>query len=85
MRCFRIEGMGYGNPMLVAPAVANRLSTRSLRGSMLTTCVVPGCGTLTLGGGTCVAHDVPVKSVFPRGRPYFPAAARKELALVSDE
>lgn len=36
---------------------------------MLSVCVIPGCGSLTMGG-TCVEHDVPVSIVFPRGRPY---------------
>ena len=36
---------------------------------MLSVCVTPGCGRLTMGG-TCVDHDVPVSIVFPRGRPY---------------
>jgi len=39
------------------------------RGPMLDVCPVPGCSTITMGG-TCVAHDVPVTTVFPRGRPY---------------
>ena len=36
---------------------------------MLSVCVIPGCGRLTMGG-TCVDHDSPVSIVFPRGRPY---------------
>jgi len=36
---------------------------------MLSVCVIPGCGRLTMGG-TCVDHDAPVSIVFPRGRPY---------------
>ena len=39
------------------------------RGPMLDVCPVPGCSTITMGG-TCVAHDRPVTTVFPRGRPY---------------
>ncbi len=35
--------------------------------SMLSPCVTPGCNTLTMGG-TCVEHDAPVETVFPRGR-----------------
>jgi hypothetical protein len=38
-------------------------------GPMLDVCPVPGCSTLTMGG-TCVAHDLPVTTEFPRGRPY---------------
>lgn len=40
-----------------------------IRGPLLTVCPVPGCSTLTMGG-TCVEHDPPVKTTFPRGRPY---------------
>lgn len=40
---------------------------------MLSSCVTPGCSTLTMGG-TCVEHDVPLSIVFPRGRPHVPAA-----------
>lgn len=36
---------------------------------MLQPCVVSGCASLTLAGGTCVAHDPPPRT-FPRGRPY---------------
>jgi hypothetical protein len=36
---------------------------------LLTPCSAPGCSTLTMGG-TCVEHDLPVTTVFPRGRPY---------------
>ena len=39
------------------------------RGPMLDVCPVPGCSTITMGG-TCVAHDRPVTTVFPRGRPH---------------
>jgi hypothetical protein len=38
-------------------------------GPMLRVCPAPGCSTLTMGG-TCVAHDPPVTTTFPRGRPY---------------
>jgi len=38
---------------------------------MLSSCVTPGCSTLTMGG-TCVEHDVPLSIVFPRGRPHVP-------------
>jgi hypothetical protein len=40
---------------------------------MLSSCVTPGCSTLTMGG-TCVEHDVPLSIVFPRGRPHVPVA-----------
>jgi hypothetical protein len=40
---------------------------------ILSSCVTPGCSTLTMGG-TCVEHDVPLSIVFPRGRPHVPAA-----------
>ena len=42
---------------------------------MLSVCVIPGCGKLTMGG-TCVDHDSPVSIVFPRGRPYVLPAER---------
>jgi len=42
---------------------------------MLSVCVIPGCGRLTMGG-TCVDHDSPVSIVFPRGRPYVLPAER---------
>jgi hypothetical protein len=43
-------------------------------GPMLSVCPVAGCSTLTMGGGTCVAHDLPVNASFVRGRPYVAAA-----------
>ena len=52
-------------------------------GPMLALCPVPGCSTITMGG-TCVEHDRPVTTVFPRGRPYVPAAKHAELRLVGD-
>jgi hypothetical protein len=39
-------------------------------GPMLTVCAVSGCTTVTMGGGTCVEHDVRVPVEFPRGRPF---------------
>jgi hypothetical protein len=39
-------------------------------GPMLTVCAAPGCTTVTMGGGTCVEHDVHVPVEFPRGRPF---------------
>ena len=44
---------------------------------MLSSCVTPGCRTLTMGG-TCVEHDVPLSIVFPRGRPHVPVAYVRE-------
>jgi hypothetical protein len=44
-------------------------------GSMLVVCSAPGCTTLTMGGGTCVAHDPPVTVSYARGRPYVPKSA----------
>lgn len=46
-------------------------------GPLLTVCPVPGCTTVTMGGGTCVVHDVHVAVEFPRGRPF--VRARDEL------
>ena len=53
-----------------------------VHGPMLDVCPVPGCSTLTMGG-TCVAHDVPVKTSFPRGRPYLgkPETLAKSLRI----
>jgi hypothetical protein len=42
-------------------------------GPMLSDCVIPGCGTLTMGG-TCVKHDSPLPVAFPRGRVHVPLA-----------
>ena len=39
-------------------------------GPMLTLCPVFGCNTVTMGGGTCVEHDVPAPVEYPRGRPF---------------
>ena len=52
-------------------------------GSMLSVCPEPGCTTLTMGG-TCVEHDPPVTTVFPRGRPYVPLATQAELRVLGD-
>ena len=54
------------------------------RGPLLDVCPVPGCSTITMGG-TCVEHDPPVKTVFPRGRPYVPSATHAELRGVGDD
>lgn len=53
------------------------------RGPMLHVCPVLGCSTITMGG-TCVEHDAPVTTVFPRGRPYVPSAKNGELRVVGD-
>lgn len=53
------------------------------RGSMLVVCSIPGCTTLTMGGGTCVAHDPPVTVTYERGRPYVAkTAANLETAAI---
>jgi len=54
-----------------------------IHGPMLTMCPVAGCSTLTMGG-TCVEHDPPVKTTFPRGRPYAgkPMAHATSLRIV---
>ena len=54
-----------------------------VRGPMLHVCPAPGCSTITMGG-TCVEHDAPVTTVFPRGRPYVPSAKLGELRVVGD-
>ena len=50
-------------------------------GPMLHVCPVIGCSAITMGG-TCVEHDPPLTTVFPRGRPYAPAARLGELRVV---
>ena len=54
-------------------------------GPMLDVCPVPGCSMITMGG-TCVEHDPPVTTVFPRGRPYLPKAETfaKSLRIVGE-
>jgi hypothetical protein len=54
-------------------AERERATQPERRAPMLSSCVTPGCGTLTMGG-TCVEHDVPLSIVFPRGRPHVPVA-----------
>ncbi|HEY7179728.1 MAG TPA: hypothetical protein VH305_11170 [Gaiella sp.] len=49
-------------------------------GPMLEVCPAPGCSALTMGG-TCVEHDPPLETTFPRGRPY-PARPAKGTAPV---
>jgi hypothetical protein len=49
---------------------------------LLTRCPVPGCTTLTMGG-TCVEHDAPVLTVFPRGRPFVEPARRDDVAVAA--
>lgn len=53
----------------VFPGARATVSARMGTTQMLSVCVIPGCGRLTMGG-TCVDHDSPVSIVFPRGRPY---------------
>ena len=48
------------------------------RWSMLSVCPEPGCTTLTMGG-TCVAHDPPVKATFTRGRPFVAETAAHDV------
>ncbi len=55
-----------------------------VHGPMLTVCPVPGCTSLTMGG-TCVAHDPPVTTVFPRGRPYVAAASQADALRIVGE
>jgi hypothetical protein len=52
-------------------------------GPMLHVCPVLGCSTITMGG-TCVEHDDPVTTVFPRGRPYARVKSRGRLRIVGD-
>lgn len=51
-------------------------------GPLLSTCPVPGCSALTMGG-TCVAHDPPVTRTFPSGRPHL--ARDPHRALLAKE
>lgn len=53
----------------VFPGAQATVSASVGKTQMLSVCVIPGCGRLTMGG-TCVEHDSPVSIVFPRGRPY---------------
>jgi hypothetical protein len=57
------------------------IHTTPPRAPMLSVCTVPGCSTLTMGG-TCVAHDAPVQTTFPRGRPHL-AMEESELDPVA--
>jgi hypothetical protein len=52
-----------------SPERERLVTARVGKTQMLSVCVIPACGRLTMGG-TCVDHDVPVSIVFPRGRPY---------------
>jgi hypothetical protein len=56
-----------------------------VHGPMLDVCPVPGCSMLTMGG-TCVEHDAPVKTSFPRGRPYLgkPETLAKSLRIMGE-
>jgi hypothetical protein len=44
---------------------------------MLTSCSEPGCETVVMDGGLCLAHESRVVRVFPRGRPFVPAPQRR--------
>ena len=59
--------------MRLSSVVDQTSPANRVRGGMLSVCTEPGCTMLTMGG-TCVAHDPPVKLVFPRGRPFTPIA-----------
>ena len=56
-------------------------STHRTDRPLLVTCSSPGCPTLTMGG-TCVEHDSPVVTTFPRGRPFQSASSELMLADV---
>ena len=64
------SGSGYSERAVRAPLQVILPSDTTPRyGPMLSECVIPGCGKLTMGG-TCVEHDSPVSVTFPRGRPH---------------
>ena len=68
------------SPEILEVVLLNRARAH---GPMLTVCPVLGCSTITMGG-TCVEHDPPVTTVFPRGRPYTPSTRPGELRNVDD-
>jgi hypothetical protein len=70
------------SPEVMQAVLMNRIR---VHGPMLDVCPVPGCSTLTMGG-TCVEHDAPVKTSFPRGRPYLgkPETLAKSLRIVGE-
>jgi hypothetical protein len=68
------------SPEIMQVVLMNRARAH---GPMLHVCPVLGCSTITMGG-TCVEHDPPVTTVFPRGRPYTPAKRRRELRVLGD-
>ena len=41
---------------------------------MLATCTQPGCATLVLGVGVCIAHQTAATQEFVRGRPFVRAS-----------
>ena len=41
---------------------------------MLVTCIEPGCKTIVMGGGRCLAHEPHENRIFLRGRPYAPSS-----------
>ena len=56
------------------------LTTAQTHRPLLSRCPVPGCGTVTMGG-TCVDHDVPVATIFPRGRPFVPREQADDVTV----
>jgi hypothetical protein len=45
---------------------------------MLSSCTEPGCATLVLGVGTCLAHQTTSTQQFARGRPFIHPSAPVE-------
>jgi hypothetical protein len=70
------------SPEVMQLVLMNRVRAH---GPMLDVCPVAGCSTITMGG-TCVEHDAPVTTVFPRGRPYpgKPDTLSKSLRIVGE-
>ncbi len=52
---------------------------------MLMTCNEPGCKTIVMGGGRCVAHETYEARVFLRGRPFTASAAAPFAQSASNE
>jgi hypothetical protein len=69
------------SPEIMQVVLMNRAR---VHGPMLHVCPVLGCSTITMGG-TCVEHDAPVTTVFPRGRPYGkPRILAKSLRILGE-
>jgi hypothetical protein len=70
------------SPEVMQVVLMNRARAR---GPMLDVCPVLGCSAITMGG-TCVEHDPPVTTVFPRGRPYMgkPQTRARSLRIVGE-